>query len=420
MYDRGFVNENRDGLSERRHPIYSTEGDTRDEFFRDYTRILHSNAYRRLKHKTQVFYNINNDHICTRMEHVSHVEAVSHSIALGLDLDPELTRAIACGHDLGHAPFGHHGENVLSKIMEDHLSPEYKKTLRLNDGDKLFWHERNGLRFVDDIELLPDPHGIRKNLNLTYAVRDGIISHCGEIDVNGLCPRNELIDLDDYKKVGQYSPASWEGCVVKISDKIAYLGRDIEDAVTLHFLSEESLAELKALGEKYCGRGVLNTSSIMHEMIGDICRNSTPGKGITLGDEKYELLCRIKEFNYKYIYLNERFHSYLRYAGMVLEELFRVLHAMYRGEDTVAGLLDEYKQLYPKLTREFTEWLATYCDPALIPAQMRSVDTAEIENHKIYAKLENEDLYVQAIVDFLSGMTDAYAVSVFNELLTFA
>ena len=415
-----YLNKNIKGLSERRSPIYSTEGDTRDEYFRDYTRILHSNAYRRLKHKTQVFYNIDNDHICTRMEHVSHVEAVSHSIALGLDLDPELTRAIACGHDLGHAPFGHHGENILGQIMDTYLSPEYKQKLRINEDDKLFWHERNGLRFVDDIELLPDPHGVRRNLNLTYAVRDGIISHCGEIDVNGLVPRDELIDLNDYKRVGQYSPASWEGCVVKIADKIAYLGRDIEDAITLHFLSEGSLSELKALGEKYCGRGVLNTSSIMHEMIGDICRNSSPGKGITLGDEKYELLCKIKEFNYQYIYLNHRFNSYLLYAGMILNELFRVLHVMYRGEDTMIALRREYGQLYPKLTGEFTKWLATYCDTGLSDADVQNHESDMTDNIRIYSRLETEDIYVQAIVDFLSGMTDAYAVSVFNELLTFA
>ena len=94
-------------------------------------------------------------------------------------------------------------------------------------GEK-FWHEKNGLRFVDKIELLEDNYKKNKNLDLTYAVRDGIISHCGEVDENGLKPRNEWINLNEFTKPGEYQPATWEGCVVKISDKIAYVGRDID------------------------------------------------------------------------------------------------------------------------------------------------------------------------------------------------
>ena len=153
--------------------------DIRSPFARDYTRILHSKAYRRLKHKTQVFFNIENDHICTRMEHVGHVESVSATISKYLGLNEELTQAIAAGHDLGHAPFGHQGETVLKGLAKKHLGQD-------------FWHEKNSLRFVDDIELLEDEYKKQKNLSLTYAVRDGIISHCGEVDENGLMPRREL------------------------------------------------------------------------------------------------------------------------------------------------------------------------------------------------------------------------------------
>ena len=93
-------------------------------------------------------------------------------------------------------------------------------------GEK-FWHERNGLEYVDKIELLEDNNRNEQNLNLTYAVRDGIISHCGEIDENGLKPRDEFIDLDEYTRPNQYAPYTWEACVVKVADKISYLGRDI-------------------------------------------------------------------------------------------------------------------------------------------------------------------------------------------------
>lgn len=134
-------NPNWELLSSRRTELYKRKDDIRSPFARDYTRILHSNAYRRLKHKTQVFFNINNDHVCTRMEHVSHVESVSSTIAQSLGLNKELTRAISMGHDLGHAPFGHEGERIIKGLAEEHLK-------------KSFWHEQNGLRFVDDIEML--------------------------------------------------------------------------------------------------------------------------------------------------------------------------------------------------------------------------------------------------------------------------
>ena len=106
-------------LTARQNELYSRSDDVRSPFARDYTRILHSMAYRRLKHKTQVFFNINNDHICTRMEHVNHVESVSSTIAKTIGLNEELTKAISIGHDLGHAPFGHQGESVIKKFSEN-------------------------------------------------------------------------------------------------------------------------------------------------------------------------------------------------------------------------------------------------------------------------------------------------------------
>ena len=172
----------------REEELYSSAYTTeliRDEFDRDFTRVLNSNAYKRLKHKTQVFYAPENDHICTRIEHVNLVDSISYNIAQYLGLNTELTRAIAIAHDLGHSPFGHQGEKVLSQISEEFT------------GEK-FWHEKNGLYYVENIGLLEDYNGVERNLNLTYAVRDGIISHCGEVDENSLKPRKEYIDLKDY------------------------------------------------------------------------------------------------------------------------------------------------------------------------------------------------------------------------------
>ena len=209
-----FINESANinnpkwnNIISRTAPLYS-RNDIRSEFDRDYTRIIHSNGYRRLKHKTQVFFSPSNDHVCTRIEHVNHVESISYTIANYLGLNTELTKAISASHDIGHTPFGHRGERILSEISQ-------------RDVGIKFWHEQNGLNMVDNIELLEDNNRYKKNLDLTYGVRDGIICHCGEIDENSIKPRNEFIDLNTYLYPNQYAPYTWEGCVVKVSDKIS-------------------------------------------------------------------------------------------------------------------------------------------------------------------------------------------------------
>ena len=140
-------NPNWDKLIARKRPIYFRPNDIRTEFARDYTRILHSDGYRRLKTKTQVFFATKNDHICTRIEHVNHVASVSTTIAKHLGLNEELVSAIALGHDIGHAPFGHHGETVIREIIKNEIS------------DSGFWHEKNSLFFLDKIETITDPNG---------------------------------------------------------------------------------------------------------------------------------------------------------------------------------------------------------------------------------------------------------------------
>ena len=280
-------NQNWENIISRQSPLYKRENDIRSEFARDFNRIIHTDAYKRLKHKTQVFYSPENDHICTRIEHVNHVESISYTISHYLGLNEELTRAIAIAHDLGHAPFGHKGEKVLNEIC--------KKDLHTT-----FWHEKNGLYFVDNIELLEDDEGYKQNLDLTYGVRDGIISHCGEIDENSIFPRKESIDLYDYNYPNQYAPYTWEACVVKIADKISYIGRDIEDAVTLGIL-DKHLDELYFLVGH--SNGVINNTVIIHNLIYDLCTNSSPEKGLCLSENSLTLMNKIKEFNYKYIYL---------------------------------------------------------------------------------------------------------------------
>lgn len=391
-------------LTARRDALYSKPNDCRNRFERDYTRILHSLAYRRLKHKTQVFFNIGNDHICTRMEHVSHVESVSTTIAKDLGLSVELTRAIAIGHDLGHAPFGHQGERELDGLSRLYLG-------------KPFFHEKNGLRFVDDIELLEDDYRVFRNLDLTYAVRDGIISHCGEVDENGLRPRAEYIDLNDFTECGQYQPYTWEGCVVKLSDKIAYVGRDIEDAIRLKFLSKENIETLADMAKAY-DKMAINTTVIIHNMIYDVCRNSSPEKGITLSETFSEQLNEIKEFNYKYIYRNRRLEPFVQYARVVMTQIFETLLDAYAGEDTLSEL-KKRAEIYPELMGAFADWLSKFCETELNLFENTTERTVKCVNRKIYGRLETRELYIQAIIDYISGMSDNYAIKVFNELITY-
>lgn len=168
-------------LIRREGHLYKRERDPRNEFNRDYNRILHCLAYRRLKHKTQVFFAPDNDHVCTRIEHVNHVTSISRTISEALGLNVDLTDAIAIGHDIGHTPFGHEGEKILKDIAKRELNQS-------------FWHEKSSLWFADNIETLANEDNKQDNLMLTYAVRDGLICHCGEVEDIELKPReNGLI-----------------------------------------------------------------------------------------------------------------------------------------------------------------------------------------------------------------------------------
>lgn len=391
-------------LIARENTLYGRDDEVRSPFARDYTRILHSMAYRRLKHKTQVFFNIDNDHICTRMEHVAHVESVSSTIAQYLGLNAELTKAIAMGHDLGHAPFGHQGESVIQKLSKKYLNKD-------------FWHEQNGLYFVDRIELLEDNYRKFRNLDLTYAVRDGIISHCGEVDENGLRPRSNFMDLKTFSHSGQFQPITWEGCIVKLADKIAYIGRDIEDAVCLGFLDDVQKNELEKMAQ-INDQNAINTTVIMHNLIIDVCKNSSPDKGICLSEKFSRQLNEIKKFNYEYIYKNKRLDTFKKYTELVITEIFNILLETYRWEYSW-NELQKRRQFYPVLTASFEKWLARYCVLEIVPAgELRNLAIA-CENTKIYNRLETKKIYIQSILDYISGMTDRFALKVFNELLTY-
>ncbi len=380
----------------RKKPLYTRTTDIRSEFERDYTRIIHSNSYRRLKHKTQVFFSPENDHICTRIEHVTHVESISYSIANFLGLNTELTKAIAVSHDLGHSPFGHAGERILSNLSK-------------NDLGFPFWHEKNGLDFVDSIELLEDSKRFRQNLNLTYAVRDGIISHCGEIDENGIKPRDEFIDLSHYVHPNQFAPYTWEACVIKVADKISYIGRDIEDAITLGIL-DNYLNELYDLLNYKRKDKMLNNSNIIHYLIDDLCENSSPDKGLSFSNEAYCLMNEIKKFNYKNIYFCDRIKPSTRYFEVILNEIYNTLKSCFDGKSAFASI-NGLQKFYPKLYAGISDFLYSYYD-------YPNREFSNFKNKVLFHDSSMSDFY-QAILLFISGMTDNYAIEIYHEIVGF-
>lgn len=389
-------NKNWKNMTQRENPLYARNNDIRDEFQRDYTRIIHCNAYRRLKHKTQVFFSPENDHICTRIEHVTHVESISYTIAKHLGLNTELTKAISVAHDLGHSAFGHAGEKILSEISTKDLGTP-------------FWHEQNGLNIVDNIELLEDDNKYMQNLNLTYAVRDGIISHCGEIDENYIKPRNEFIDLNNYSYPNQYSPYTWEGCVVKISDKISYICRDIEDAITLGIL-DEHLDELYTLLDIDSDTEPINNTIIINNLISDLCENSSPEKGLHFSDKSLNLMNKIKEFNYKNIYGSNRIKPSNRFFNVVINEIYNLLKSTYDGQNTLKNL-NKLSNTYPKLCESFTSFIYNYYD-------FKNRDTLKLKN-KVLFSIENPSDFYKSIIYYIAGMTDNFAIEIYNEIIHF-
>ncbi len=384
----------------RESELYTREYDLRTPFERDEMRIMHSKGYRRLKHKTQVFFAPQNDHVCTRMEHVQLVASVAETICKYLNLNDKLARAIALGHDIGHAPFGHHGETVLQNLA---------KANNLHE----FWHENNSLRFIDKIETLTDYNGFQQNLNLTYAVRDGIVCHCGEVDERFVKPREDACDLYSIQKGGKYGSYSYEGCVVKISDKIGYIGRDIEDGVSYGILGEEQKEELLDFVHTIYPDikiNEMNTSSFTHFLVLNLCKNSSPEKGLCFSDDCFEALKLVKAFNYKNICCHPRIERFKKFATLIIETLFEQLVEYFPN---IRKNINKDRIFYPKLITTFEGWLTKYSDYNL----------AEKENHrcrnKLIYHLEDEQEYKNCVLDFLSGMSDTFAIDTYSEVITF-
>ena len=285
-----ILSENATSCTSARRLKEEEPDNLRSCFAVDRDRILYSGAYRRYHGKTQVFSftNLFDEEMTNRNLHIAYVSQISRTIGKYLGLNLELIEAIALGHDLGHCPFGHDGEMALSKCC-------------VQNGVGHFHHNIESLHIVDHIS------NKGQGLNLTFQVRDGIISHDGEVHNTQLKPdlnksEEDITNFIIRKKAGEkvsWMPATLEGCVVRITDTIAYIGQDIEDAIRYNILKREDLPKecTEYLGSR--------NSQIIDTLVKSVIVNSFDKDYIAFDEETSEYLLKLKKFNYARIYTDE-------------------------------------------------------------------------------------------------------------------
>ncbi len=302
--------------------------DERTHFARDRDRIVYSKSFYHLAGKTQVFLSPKNPFISDRMTHTLHVSSIARAIARACGLNEDLVEAIAFGHDLGHTPFGHLGEQVLNRLCEEHGLGGYR-------------HSDQSLRQIDYIEKGGE------GLNLCYEVRDGIVTHCGEEKGGEFWAKEDPTRWDPSKSsMEKREPYTLEGCLVKLCDKIAYVGKDIEDAIEVDLISHEDLP-------KYCTDilGQTNTeiiNTIVLDLIDNFKKDLEEFREEHGRDpDKTEIPIRLSEdvanaldelifdFNYENIYMCDVNKQYAEKTSVIIEGLFESYY------DELMGLTPE-------------------------------------------------------------------------------
>ena len=280
--------------------------DIRPNYFHDIDRIIHSLSYTRYLDKTQVFTREENDHISKRITHVQLDSKIARTIGRALALNEDLIEAIALGHDIGHTPLGHTGEAILNDLS-------------LQELNEYFAHNIQSVRHL----MIVDNNG--KGFNLTVQVLDGIMCHNGEMLDSKYTPvkkdKEEFLkefndSYKDLKKSNKNHPMTLEACVVRISDIIGYIGRDIEDAIRIWKIKREELPEdiVKVLGST--NREIVNTIII------DIINNSMDKPYVKMSDEVYQALTKLKKFNYEHIYDKSMSKEEKEYYSQGMRKIF--------------------------------------------------------------------------------------------------
>jgi dGTPase len=336
----------------------------RQNYAVDSDRILHSLSYTRYIDKTQVFYLVDNDHITHRVLHVQLVSKISRTIGRFLGLNEDLIEAIALGHDLGHCPFGHDGETYLSELCQAHEIGSFQ-------------HNLQSVRFMDRIERKG------RGLNLTLQALDGIMCHDGEIHIPQLSPRRDknfsTFDQEMARKHADplipLTPMTLEGCVMRMADTIAYVGRDIEDAIRLNLITRDQLP-----GE--CVQQLGNTNgTIVYNLVTDLIRNSYERPAIAFSPATSDALKRLKDFNLTNIYLNTK----IKPDSAKIRELFYVLFERYLEDlekenqasiiftEYLRGMSDEYRTTSkpPEIVRDFIAGMTDQYFLRQVPGDLR-------------------------------------------------
>lgn len=282
------------------------ESDIRTPFSRDTDRIINSLSYTRYLDKTQVFSYKENDHISKRMTHVQLVSKIARTIGRALNLNTDLIEAIALGHDIGHTPLGHTGESILNEISKRELGEYFAHNIQ--SVRELMIVENNG-----------------RGLNLTIQVLDGIMCHNGEILSSKYEPvfktekdvlENYNLAYKDLQLVNKIPPMTLEGCIVRISDIIGYIGRDIEDAINIGVLKKEDLPKqiTEILGS--------TNKEIINTIILDIIDNSMNKPYLKLSDDVYNAILLLKKFNYQNIYSKSLTKEEIEYYRLGMNNLY--------------------------------------------------------------------------------------------------
>lgn len=329
--------------------------DFRTEYFRDIDKIIYSLSYIRYVDKTQVFSNNENDMISKRISHVQMVSKIARTIGRSLNLNEDLIEAASLGHDLGHVPFGHEGEKILNEI-----------SLKYNEG--YFAHNVQSVRTLMNIE--------NKGLgnNLTLQVLDAILCHNGEMlqNIYTPCKKTKERFLEEYYSSYQnkeilkkIKPMTLEGCVVRISDVVAYIGKDIEDAIRIGLIKEENIPNniKETLG--------CNNSEIVNTIVVDIINNSLDKNYIKLSENVFSALKELIDFNYENIYKKANSKKELEKFKLMFNKLFDLY----------------YEQISNKKIKE-----------DIYKYFINEMDSSYLKNNST----------ARIVIDFMAGMTDNF------------
>lgn len=445
----------------------------RSEFQRDYERIVHAKAYRRLVDKAQIFTSSKGDHYRTRMTHTLEVTQIARAISLGLNLNTELTEAIALAHDLGHTPFGHQGERTIDDILKGKID-----VISYNEQNHNFYggfkHNFQGVRVVDYLE---EKYIKFHGLDLSYQVLEGILKHtsvkiknCNECDKNGSCDQKcfdltEFVENADSKYLYlEYSfPTTLEGQIVAIADEVAQRSHDLDDAFASGTLSveqlkdylglnktrslrdelqkiEDELIEAKENNKVFISEGELKHGRIVSEIIkyfiNDVIEQSIKNINKFEKDDLYnsahrfskKLICFSQEGSILCDYLEKiiskkvisstevaRFDNRGR---IIVEALFRAYYnnprLLHKG--TLKRMYIEMREYADKVNViDFIEGDRDEVNKEIeriVDRDLSQIDNPEEKEEYLYKK----KVLVRAIADYISGMTDSYAVNEYNSL----